>query len=211
MGKKDPRVDAYIAKKAPFAQPILKALREMAHEADPAIEEDIKWGAPAFMHKGIVFIMAGFKEHVAVNFWKRGLIVPSRTRRESDDKAMGQLGRIYSIDDLPPKKTIVGYVRTAVKLNEGGMPTPTRGKDAPAKKAGPLRTPPSLAKALARNAKAKATYDGFSPSHKREYVEWISDAKTAETRDRRIEQALGWLAEGKPRNWKYMKQKGTRD
>jgi uncharacterized protein YdeI (YjbR/CyaY-like superfamily) len=207
MGKRDPRVDAYIAKKAPFAQPILKALREIIHEADPAIEEDIKWGAPAFMHKGIVCIMAGFKEYVGVNFWKGALIVPSQTRRASDDTGMKQLEKMHTIDELPPKKKIIGYVQIAVKLNEGGVPTPNRGKDAPAKKQGPLRTPPSLAKALARNAKAKATYDGFSPSHKREYVEWISDAKTEETRDRRIEQALGWMAEGKPRNWKYMKRK----
>ena len=207
MGKKDPRVDAYIAKKASFAQPILKELRAIIHEAHPDIEEDIKWGAPAFMHKGIVCIIAGFKEYVGVNFWKGALIVPSNARRASDDKGMKQLETMHSIDDLPPRKTIIGYVRAAATLNEGGVPTPNRGKDAPIKKRGPLRTPPSLAKALARIAKAKATYDGFSPSHKREYVVWITDAKTDETRDRRIEQALGWLAEGKPRNWKYMKKR----
>jgi uncharacterized protein YdeI (YjbR/CyaY-like superfamily) len=206
MGTRDPRVDAYIAKKAAFAQPILKELRAIAHEAQPDIEEDIKWGAPAFMHKGIVFIMAGFKEHVGVNFWKGALIVPSRARRAADDQGMQQLEKLYSMDDLPPKKKIIGYIKAAVKLNEGGVPTPNRGKKAPARKNGPVRTPPSLAKALARNTKAKKTYEGFSPSHKREYVEWISEAKTEETRDRRIEQALGWLAEGKPRNWKYMKR-----
>ena len=207
MGKKDTRVDAYIAKKAPFAQPILKELRAIIHEADPAIEEDIKWGAPAFMHKGIVCIMAGFNEYVGGNFGKGALIVPSNARRASDDKGMQQLGKIHSIEDLPPRRKIIGYVKAAVKLNEGGVPTPNRGKDAPSRRRGPLRTPPSLTKALARNAKAKATYEGFSPSHKREYVEWIADAKTDETRDRRIEQALGWLADGKPRNWKYMKKR----
>src|SRR5205085_9861867 len=123
------------------------------------------------------------------------------------DKGMKQLETLRSIDELPPRKKIIAYVRAAAKLNEGGVPTPNRGKNAPARKRAPLRTPPSLAKALARNKKAKATYDGFSPSHKREYVEWIADAKTEETRDRRIEQALGWLAEGKPRNWKYMKKR----
>jgi uncharacterized protein YdeI (YjbR/CyaY-like superfamily) len=207
MGKKDPRVDAYIEKKAPFAQPILRELRAIIHEADPAVEEDIKWGAPAFMHKGIVCIMAGFKEYVGVNFWKGALIVPSMARRATDDKDMKQLEKMRSIEDLPPRKKIIAYVQAAVKLNEGGVPTPNRGKDAPIKKRAPLRTPPSLSKALARNAKAKATYDGFSPSHKREYVEWIADAKSEETRDRRIEQALGWMAEGKPRNWKYMKKR----
>ena len=207
MGTRDPRVDAYIAKRASFAQPILKALREIIHEADPAIEEDIKWGAPAFMHKGIVCIIAGFKEYVGVNFWKGALIVPSQSRRAGDDRDMKQLEKMHSIEELPSRRKIIGYVQTAVKLNEGGVPTPNRGKDAPIRSRAPLRTPPSLAKALARNAKAKATYDGFSPSHKREYVEWIAQAKTEETRERRIEQALGWMAEGKPRNWKYMKRK----
>lgn len=207
MGQRDPRVDAYIAKKAPFARPILKALREIAHAAAPDVSEDIKWGAPAFMHKGILFIMAGFKEYVGVNFWKGALIVPSRTLRATDDKGMLALEKMRSLDDMPSKKVIIGYVKAAMKLNEGGVPTPNRGKDAPVRKRAPLRTPPSLARALARNAKAKKTFDAFSPSHKREYVEWISEAKTVETRDRRIEQALGWMAEGKPRNWKYMKKR----
>ncbi len=210
MGTKDPRVDAYIAKQAAFAQPILKELRAIAHEADPEITEDIKWGAPAFMHKGIVFIMAGFKAYVGVNFWKGALIVPSQARRVTDDKAMGQIGKMASLAEMPPKRTIVGYVRSAIKLNEGSVQSPKRGKAAPVKKRAPLRTPPSLSAALKRNAKAKTTYESFSPSHKREYIEWIGEAKTTETRDRRIEQALGWMAEGKARNWKYMKKRGSK-
>jgi uncharacterized protein YdeI (YjbR/CyaY-like superfamily) len=206
MGTRDPRVDAYIARQAAFAQPILRRIRDTVHEADPGIDEDIKWGAPAFMHKGIVCIMAGFKAHAAVNFWKGALIIGSKARRATDDKGMGQLGRLTSIADLPPKKTLIGYVKAAIKLNEGGVPTPNRGKDAPARRL-PMRTPPSLAAALRRNAKARKTFENFSASHKREYIEWISEAKTPETRDRRIEQALGWLADGKPRNWKYMKQR----
>jgi uncharacterized protein YdeI (YjbR/CyaY-like superfamily) len=208
MGKKDPRVDAYIAKRPAFARPILNSLRDLAHEAVPDVEEDIKWGAPAFMHKGILFIMAGFKEYVGVNFWKGALIVPAKARRSTDDKGMQQLGKIRTLDDMPSRRTIIGYVKAAAKLNEGGVPTPNRGKDAPVKRQGPMRTPPSLSKALARNAKAKKTYAAFSPSHKREYIEWISGAKTEATRDRRIEQALGWMAEGKSRNWKYMKARG---
>lgn len=206
MGKKDPRVDAYIAKQGPHAQPILKALRAIAHETDPDIAEDIKWGAPAFMHNGIVFIMAGFKAHTAVNFWKSAMIIGAKTRRATDDQGMTQLGRMTSLEDLPPKKVIAGYIKAAIQLNEGGVATPKPAKAAAARKRAPLRTPPSLSQALARNAKAKATFDNFSPSHKREYIQWISEAKTAETRDRRIEQALGWMAEGKPRNWKYMKR-----
>jgi uncharacterized protein YdeI (YjbR/CyaY-like superfamily) len=207
MSTRDPRVDAYIAKRAPFAQPILRELRAIIHEAHPDITEDIKWGAPAFMHKGIVCIIAGFKSYVGVNFWKGALIVPAKARRATDDKGMQRMETMTSLDDMPPRKTIIGYVKAAVKLNEGGLPTPNRGKLAPAKKRTPVRTPPSLSKALARNKKAKTTFDNFSPSHKREYIEWISEAKTDETRDRRIEQALGWMSDGKPRNWKYMKRK----
>jgi uncharacterized protein YdeI (YjbR/CyaY-like superfamily) len=206
MGQRDPRVDAYIAKQADFARPIITRFREVVHEADPDIIEDIKWGAPAFMHNGIVCIIAGFKQHCAVNFWRRGLIVGTRARRATDDKEMAKLERITSVADLPSKATITGYVRLAVKLNAGGVTTTKPAKKVAPKKKTPVRTPPSLSKALARNAKAKATYDGFSPSHKREYIEWITEAKTDETRDRRIEQALGWMAEGKPRNWKYIKK-----
>src|SRR4051812_49862499 len=117
MGKKDPRVDAYIAKKAPFAQPILKELRAIIHEADPDISEDIKWGAPAFMHKGIVCIIAGFKQHCAVNFWRRGLIVGTRARRATDDKEMAKLERMTTIAEMPSKAAISSYVKLAVKLN----------------------------------------------------------------------------------------------
>jgi uncharacterized protein YdeI (YjbR/CyaY-like superfamily) len=206
MGQRDPRVDAYIAKQADFAKPIIARFREIVHEADPEITEDIKWGAPAFMHKGIVCIIAGFKQHCAVNFWRRGVIVGTRARRATDDKEMEKFGRMTSVADLPSKAAITRYVKLGVKLNEGGVATSKPAVKAVARKKTPVRTPPSLAKALARNAKAKATYDGFSPSHKREYIEWIAEAKTDETRERRVEQALGWMAEGKPRNWKYIKK-----
>jgi uncharacterized protein YdeI (YjbR/CyaY-like superfamily) len=207
MGNRDPRVDAYIARSAPFAQPILTRIRETVHEAYPDIEEGIKWGVPHFLHRGIVAAMASFKAHCRLYFWKGALIVPAKARRAGDDKGMDRLQRLTSLADLPPKKTIVEYVKAAVKLNDGGV-TPPRAAVArkPATKRLPLRTPPSLSKALARNRKAKTTFDSFSPSHRREYIEWITEAKTPETRDRRIEQALGWMAEGKSRNWKYIRK-----
>jgi uncharacterized protein YdeI (YjbR/CyaY-like superfamily) len=158
------------------------------------------------MHKGIVCIIAAFKQHCAVNFWRRGLIVGTRSRRATDDKEMAKLERMTSVADMPSKAAITGYVKLAIKLNDGGVKSPAPAPRTVAKKKSPVRTPPSLSKALARNARAKATYDGFSPSHKREYIEWITEAKSDETRDRRIEQALGWMAEGKSRNWKYIKK-----
>jgi uncharacterized protein YdeI (YjbR/CyaY-like superfamily) len=205
MGTKDPRVDAYIARQPDFAKEICTRLRAIVHEAAPAIGEDIKWGHVAFMHKGIVCGLAAFKAHVVFHFWKASLLTGSHSRRATDDKTLERLERITSVADLPPKAAIAGYVKAAFELNDGAVKAPRMAKAAKKTRA-PLRTPPTLAKALARNAKAKKTYDGFSPSHKREYVEWITEAKSEETRDRRIEQALGWMAEGKPRNWKYMKR-----
>lgn len=206
MGKKDTRVDLYIAKLPEFSRAICTRFRGIVHEASPEIEEDIKWGHPSFTHKGIVCGMAAFKAHVVIHFWKSALLTGSHVRRATDDKTLERLERVTSVDELPPKAAIAAYVKAAVKLNDGAVRAP-KEEAPPRKTKAPLRTPPSLSKALARNARAKATYDGFSPSHKREYVEWIADAKSEETRDRRIEQALGWMAEGKPRNWKYMKRK----
>ena len=207
MGKRDPRVDAYIAKQPPFAKEICTRLRAIVHEAAPEITEDIKWGHVAFMHKGLVCGLAAFKQHVVFHFWKAALLGGSHARRATDDKTLELLAKLTSADDFPPKSVIAGFVKAAVKLNDGAVKVAKTPTAATAKKKTPLRTPPSLSKALARNKKAKATYDGFSPSHKREYVEWITEAKSEETRDRRIEQALGWMAEGKPRNWKYMKKR----
>jgi uncharacterized protein YdeI (YjbR/CyaY-like superfamily) len=205
MGKKDTRVDSYLAKLPEFSKAICTRFRAIVHEAAPEIEEDMKWGQPAFMHKGIVCVMGAFKAHVAIHFWRSALLTGSHVRRATDDKTLERLERVTSVDDLPPKAAIARFVKAAMQLNDGAVKVPKAAKSSKTK--APLRTPPSLSRALARNAKAKATYDGFSPSHKREYVEWIAEAKSDETRDRRIEQALGWMAEGKPRNWKYMKQK----
>jgi uncharacterized protein YdeI (YjbR/CyaY-like superfamily) len=197
MGKKDPRIDAYIAKSAPFARPILKHLRGLVHKACPGVEETVKWSAPHFDYRGGPLAgMAAFKAHCAFGFWKGSLILPG-----SSD-AMGQFGRIASLSDLPPDKVMIGYVRKAARLNEEGVKVPRPVKHP--KKDIPM--PPDLAAALKKNSKARATFDGFSPSHKREYLEWITEAKGAETRAKRLKTAIEWMAEGKPRNWKYMKR-----
>ena len=199
MGKQDPRVDAYIAKSADFAKPILVRIREVVHEACPDVEETLKWSMPAFMYHGILCGMAAFKEHAAFNLWKERLIVDS----ESDREAMGQFGRLTKVSDLPSKKVLTGYLRKAMALNEAGEKAPKIRKPGLPRKAIPSDPPPDLAAALKTNAKARATFDGFSPSHKREYVEWIVEAKREETRQRRVLQAIEMLAEGKTRHWKY--------
>ncbi len=197
MGTRDPRVDAYIERSAPFAQPILEHIRSVMHEACPDVEETMKWSMPHFMYHGMLGGMSAFKAHCAFGFWKGTLIVP-----EQEEAAMGQFGRIESIKDLPPRRKFVGYVKKAMKLNEEGVAAPRAARSRPKK---PLPMPSDLAKALGRNRKARATFDAFPPSHRREYIEWITEAKREDTRARRVDQAVEWMADGKSRNWKYQK------
>ena len=197
MGTRDPRVDAYIERSAPFAQPILEHSRSVMHEACPNVEETMKWSMPHFMYHGMLGGMSAFKAHCAFGFWKGTLIVP-----EQEEAAMGQFGRIESIKDLPPRRKFVGYVKKAMKLNEEGVAAPRAARSRPKK---PLPMPSDLAKALGRNRKARATFDAFPPSHRREYIEWITEAKREDTRARRVDQAVEWMADGKSRNWKYQK------
>lgn len=199
MGKRDPRVDAYIAKKAEFARPILEFLRELVHQAGPQLDETIKWGMPTFEYKGQVAGMAAFKSHCAFWFAKGPLVV--RGSGPAGKQAMGEFGRITNRRDLPARKVLVGYVKRAIRLNEEGVKSPTRSKDRPAKK--PLRVPADFAAALTKHRRARETFAGFPPGARREYVEWITEAKRDATRASRIEQAIAWMAEGKPRNWKY--------
>ena len=200
MASRDPRVDAYIAKSADFARPILAHLREVVHAACPDAEETMKWSFPHFQYKGLLCSMAAFKEHCAFGFWKSSLVMGEGTEAE---KAMGQFGRITKLSDLPSKKVLTGYIKKAMKLNDDGVKSPNRMK--PKDKAPrPVVVPDDLSKALRASSAAQATFEKFSPSHKREYIEWITEAKSPATRSRRLETAIEWMAEGKPRNWKYM-------
>ena len=198
MGKRDPRIDGYIAKSADFAKPILAHLREVVHSACPEVEESWKWSSPSFVYKGMLCGMAACKAHCAFGFWKGSLVVGG----EGDGSAMGHFGRITRLADLPPKKVLVGYIRKAIDLNDRGVKNPTRARPK-TKKA--VVVPNALKAALGKNKAARATFDGFSPSKREEYVEWLTEAKTDETRTKRLLTAIEWMAEGKPRNWKYMK------
>src|SRR6185295_4156898 len=199
MGKKDPRVDAYIANAGDFAKPILTRLRDAVHTACPDVEEAMKWSFPHFLYKGMLCSMASFKEHAAFGFWKGALILGDTSK---NDEAMGQLGRLTTLSDLPPKAVLASYIKKAVALNDKGVKVPRVTKRAAPKV---LRVPADLEAALNKSKKAHATFAGFSPSHKREYLEWIGEAKSAETRARRLQTAIEWMAEGKSRNWKYMR------
>jgi len=202
MPKKDPRVDAYIAKSADFAKPILKQLRARVHAACPQGVEDIKWGAPHFMHHGMLCGMAAFKQHCAFGFWHKGMRAALKALGKSEEAA-GQFGCLRSVDDLPSKAVFTRLVKQAMKLNESGVKSPKTAKTAKPKKRPPLKIPADFLAALGKNKKAHAAFTGFSYSHQKEYVEWITEAKRDETRLKRMKQTLEWLAEGKSRNWKY--------
>ena len=196
MGKVDPRIDAYIAKAPDFAKPILQRFRELVHRAVPDVDETIKWSSPHFEHKGVLAGMAAFKQHCNLILWKAPLVIGGKGNSEG-----GPLRNITKLSDLPPDKTIIGWLAKAAKLNEQGVKTT---RVAPARK--PVVIPPELKKALAKSKKAAAAFEKFPPSHKREYAEWIAEAKGPDTRQRRAATALEWIAEGKGRNWKYQKR-----
>jgi len=200
MVTRDPRIDAYIAKSAEFARPILRHIRAVVHAACPDVEEGLKWSMPHFGYRGGMMCgMAAFKEHCTFGFWKAALILGPDGR--SAEKAMGQFGRLTSVGDLPSKRVLTGYIRQAMKLNEEGKVV-AKPRAAPKP---PVRVPADLAAALKRDARAGAAFGAFSPSHRREYVEWITEAKGADTRRRRLDTAIEWIAEGRSRNWKYEK------
>lgn len=199
MGALDPRVDLYIENAADFAKPILAHIREIVHDACPEAEETLKWGFPHFTYKGILCSMASFKGHCALNFWKGGEVLGAEV---SSEEGMGQFGRLTSVKDLPAKKVLRDHVKKAKALNEAGTPGPISQR---ARAKGEPEVPEELLAALKTNEKARATFEAFSPGQRREYADWIKDAKRPETRAKRLATTLEWLAEGKKRNWKYEK------
>jgi uncharacterized protein YdeI (YjbR/CyaY-like superfamily) len=196
MGTRDPRVDAYIAKSPEFAKPILTHIRELVHAACPEAGETMKWSTPHFDYRGeMMCAMAAFKEHAALRFWKAPLI----KGLDGGGDSAGQFGRLASVKELPGKQVLSGYIKQAMALNDQGV-TVKKPKTAPKPEA---EVPKELAAALAKNKKAKAVFEAFPPGHRREYCEWIAEAKRDETKTKRVTQAVEWIAEGKSRNWKY--------
>lgn len=192
----DPRFDAYIDRAAEFAKPILRHLRETVHAACPECEEAMKWNSPSFLYNGKILAgMAAFKAHASFGFWSGAQVVDGGDRQMT---AMGQFGRLTSLDDLPPRAELEALVRKAMALIDKGV-KPVRNKHEKA----PFTVPQDLQAALDANAAARATFAGFPPSAQREYVEWVTEAKREETRTKRLAQTIEWLAEGKRRNWKY--------
>lgn len=197
----DPRIDAYIEKSAAFAHPIMEHLRELVHKTCPEVTETVKWRFPHFEYKGILCSMAAFKQHCSFGFWKGALMKDSQgLLKNVGETGMGHFEKITSLKDLPPDKILVAYIKEAMKLNDEGIKLPAKPKS-PVKK--DVNPPPELLAALKKNKAAQKAYDAFSPSHKREYIEWITEAKTEATRHKRLGQAIEMMAEGKSRHWKY--------
>lgn len=194
---RDERVDAYIERQAEFAKPILAKLRAMVHAACPDCDETLKWSMPSFIYKGSILAgMAAFKAHATFGFWQAKLVV-GQTGRERE--AMGSFGRLTRVEDLPDEATMAALIRKAMTLVDTGEKAPR-----PVKHPKPaLETPPDLLEALAANEAARATFDDFPPSARRDYLDWLADAKRPETRAKRLAQAVEWMAEGKRRHWKY--------
>lgn len=192
---RDTRVDSYIAGRADFARPILSWMRERVHAACPDVEESVKWSMPAFSYKGKPLAnMAAFKAHATFGFWDRQALATGK-----EGEAMGQYGRIASLDDLPGADIFETQVRDAAARIDAGE-KPARAVKAPKPEA---EVPAELAEALAGDPKAAATFEGFPPGCRREYCEWVGEAKRAETRVKRAVEAVAWMREGKRRNWKY--------
>lgn len=203
MGKKEKAIDAYIAKSADFAKPIMKHIRELVHKTCPDVEEKMKWSFPHFDYKGeMMCSMAAFKQHMAFGFWKAALMKdPILVANAKTEVAMGHLGRITSLKDLPSDKKMTAWIKEAMKLNDQGIKVSKPKPSEKEKKE--LVIPDYFTKALAKNKKAKQVFENFAYSHKKEYMQWITEAKTEETRNKRMATAMEWIAEGKGRNWKY--------
>jgi len=198
MGTRIPQIDAYIAGAAPFARPILEAVRDRVHAAAPEVEEAMKWSAPAFLHGGkIIANMAAFKAHASFGFWQHALVMGEGAERDG----MGSFGKMTTVKDVPSQKVLGPLVRKAIALVDDGVKTPAARKTAAPRAA--AEPTPEFAAALKKQAAARKHFDAFSPSQRREYCDWIAEAKREETRDKRIAQAIEWIAEGKPRHWKY--------
>ena len=201
MGQYNEKVDAYIAKSADFAKPILIYLRELVHRTAPEINEAMKWGFPFFDYKGPVCQMAAFKKHCAFGFWKERLLNDPQgyLKLDGEVSSAGSFGSILSISDLPPEEVIVGFIHQAIAINEQGIKVEKK----PAAPKAELSMPDDFDKLLRGNLAAMDHFEKFSPSKKREYLEWFADAKSEATREKRMQQGLEWIAEGKSRNWKY--------
>lgn len=197
-------VDKYIASAPAYAQPILAHLRELIHKTLPETEEAIKWGHPFFMYHGLMLgNMAAFKQHCSLGLWGRDVAETLRADDVYDRAAMGVLGKLTSVKDLPSDRDLKNYFRTAAAAIDSGARTTNYSRPKPETPKPPPEVPVALSSALRKNKAAASKFAAMPAGAQREYCEWIREAKRDETRDKRVSTAVEWIAEGKRRNWKY--------
>ncbi|WPU95271.1 YdeI/OmpD-associated family protein [Mucilaginibacter sabulilitoris] len=199
----DPKVDEYIATSADFAKPVLEHWRQLIHDNCPDVVEAIKWGFPHFDYKGdFMCVIASYKNHCSFTFLKAELMNDARLKDSKTLKPIQRfLGKVTKLSDLPPDEEFIGMLKEAMVLNEKGIKVMAPKSDKPKV----LEMPDYFSEKLAGNAKAKAVFESKSDSFRKDYIIWISDAKTDATRQKRMEEAIEWIAEGKGRFWKYEK------
>jgi uncharacterized protein YdeI (YjbR/CyaY-like superfamily) len=202
MEKYDPRIDAYIEKSEEFTKPILNHLRTLVHQACPEVTETIKWGFPIFEYKGQLCNMAAFKQHCGFGFWKSSML-PDPHQILLKNEGAGSIGKLTSLSDLPSDAILIEYVQNAAKLNEAGIKKPVIKPSAVKTE---IPVPDYFNEALKENPSALEHFEKFSYSHRKEYLQWITEAKSEDTRQKRMATAIEWISEGKGRNWKYEKK-----
>lgn len=200
MATRSPDVDNYIAEAALFARPILKKIRQLFHKASPHITESMKWGFPHFEYRGIVGNMAAFNQHATFGFWKASLMRDPMGLLKIMGKTEMGAHRLLSVKDMPADEVMIAYIQHAIELNEAGIKATVKRSP---KINLALEVPEDLAAALKKNKPAAKTFEAFSNSHRKEYIEWIEEAKRPETRAKRLAMTMKQLAEGKTRHWKY--------
>jgi uncharacterized protein YdeI (YjbR/CyaY-like superfamily) len=204
--KKNQKVDDYILKSASFSQPILYKMRAIIEEAEPHIEETIKWGFPCFTYQNkIICSFSAYKNHCVFRFWQGSSLEDSDgILAKVGETEMGELSKIKNLEDLPNSEVLIKYIRTAIELSQKGSAKKPMTKE---KKLTIDLKSIDLPEIFNSFPKQAEKFDTFSPSHRKEYISWINEAKTDETKLKRIKTMMEWLLEGKSRNWKYEKNK----
>lgn len=204
MAQLNSKVDEYIAKSEGFAKPILEYLRQIIHETCPDAAEDIKWGTPHYSYKGDHLCMiAGFKNHYSFSLYKAEFMKDKEIAESvKAGKKFGYMDKLKSVSELPSKEVLVSFLKEAMTINENGIKKEKPISDKPKV----IETPDYLTEALNANKQAKEVWESKSDSYRKDYLVWIIDAKTDATRQKRIEQSLEWIAEGKGRFWQYAKK-----
>src|SRR5438270_1264994 len=167
-------------------RPILVRLRRIFRQASPKLEEAIKWGVPCYLFKGPVGGFAAYKQHVSWGLWKSRALNDPEGLLGRGVSVMA--GKITKVSEIPPAAKIIALIEQVIALNEAGIKSPKPPEP---------ELPADFAAAMKKAGKAARHYAAFTPARKWQYVNWVTQAKRAETRAKRIEIAVERIGEGK--------------